>query len=542
MSKREIKAGATSQTVDVFIQDSSVSTGAGLTGLVYNTSNLTAYYRKGATGTPTAITLATQTVGGAYSSGGFVAVDGTNCPGQYRLDIPNAALDTAGMVTIYLKGATNMAPCVMELEIVAVDKFDAVRGGMTALPNANAEAAGGLYTRGTGAGQINQANNGQIDVNAARTGGTTNTGRDIGASVLISSGTGTGQLSVTSGVIESIVAAIQTTPLDAIIDGVLDEHLSTHVVSGSLGQTQQDIFTFAGAAGGTTLPAIKAQTDKIPASPASTTNITAGTITTVTNLTNAPTNGDLTATMKASVTAAVPTAAAITTAVWAAGSRSLTTFGTLAADTAAAVWAITTASLTTAGTIGKLIVDNLNATVSSVFSRLGAPAGASVSADIAAIKAETSLIVADTGSDGVALSTDALSALADAVTDEPLSGHTTTGTVGASLANVYAAQIDYVDDDGNEVDEFTVQWFRNGAPVTSGITSPTIQVIKRADGTDLVAATSMTQIGTTGAYKYDESTAANRISAGEAVLVQVQATIDGAARTWRKVVGRDDIA
>jgi len=39
------------------------------------------------------------------------------------------------------------------------------------------------------------------------------------------------------------------------------------------------------------------------------TNITAGTITTVTNLTNAATSGDLTATMKSSVTTAVPTAA-----------------------------------------------------------------------------------------------------------------------------------------------------------------------------------------------------------------------------------------
>jgi hypothetical protein len=58
---------------------------------------------------------------------------------------------------------------------------------------------------------------------------------------------------------------------------------------------------------------VKAKTDNLPASPASTTNITGGTITTVTNLTNAPTNGDLTATMKASVTtaatAATPTVA-----------------------------------------------------------------------------------------------------------------------------------------------------------------------------------------------------------------------------------------
>jgi hypothetical protein len=87
------------------------------------------------------------------------------------------------------------------------------------------------------------------------------------------------------------------------------------------------------------IDAIKAKTDNLPASPASTTNITAasgvtlapttglgnqtaditGTVTTVTNLTNAPTNGDLTATMKASVTAAVPTTAEIKTAMEAAG-------------------------------------------------------------------------------------------------------------------------------------------------------------------------------------------------------------------------------
>ncbi len=54
----------------------------------------------------------------------------------------------------------------------AMDFDDAVRGGMTALPNAAAEAAGGLYTRGSGAGQINQANNGETDANATRWAGT----------------------------------------------------------------------------------------------------------------------------------------------------------------------------------------------------------------------------------------------------------------------------------------------------------------------------------------------------------------------------------
>lgn len=165
MAKRQIKAGSIDQTIDLFIQDSSSTAGAGLTGLAFNTSGLTCYYRKGATGTPTALTLATQTVGGAHSDGGFVAVDGTNCPGQYRLDLSDTIVASAGMVTLYLKGATNMAPVLAEIEVVSFDPFDGVRLGLTALPNAAAQASGGLYTRGTGAGQINQDANGRIDVN-----------------------------------------------------------------------------------------------------------------------------------------------------------------------------------------------------------------------------------------------------------------------------------------------------------------------------------------------------------------------------------------
>jgi hypothetical protein len=52
------------------------------------------------------------------------------------------------------------------------DPNDATRLGLGALPNAAAEAAGGLYTRGTGAGQINQDANGRIDANAKATLGT----------------------------------------------------------------------------------------------------------------------------------------------------------------------------------------------------------------------------------------------------------------------------------------------------------------------------------------------------------------------------------
>jgi hypothetical protein len=202
LSKRTFSAGVTSQTIDIFIQDSSSTTGAGLSGLAFNSSGLKAYYRKGATGSATSITLATQTVGGAWSSGGFVEIDATNMKGVYRFDVPDTVLAATPWAILYFYGATNMAPVVAELEIVSYNPFDGVRLGLTALPNAAAEAAGGLYTRGTGAGQINQDANGRIDANVKTwiggaipavnvtgvpkvdvvdVGGTAQTARDLGA-------------------------------------------------------------------------------------------------------------------------------------------------------------------------------------------------------------------------------------------------------------------------------------------------------------------------------------------------------------------------
>lgn len=117
MAKKLILAGSTDQTVDIFIQDSSSTTGAGLTGLVYNSASLVCYYRKGATGSATQLNLATQTVGGAHSDGGFVEIDPTNMPGMYRLDLSDTIVDTAGSATLMLKGATNMAPLTLELQL-----------------------------------------------------------------------------------------------------------------------------------------------------------------------------------------------------------------------------------------------------------------------------------------------------------------------------------------------------------------------------------------------------------------------------------------
>lgn len=135
MAKLSILAGSTSQSVNIFIGDSSVSTGAGLTNLTSATSGLTAYYSfAGANATATVLTLAPlATITTAWGTGGFKEIDATNMPGWYRLDIPNAVLVTAKgrSVGVILKGAANMIPCNLEIELTAVDNQTALWGILT---------------------------------------------------------------------------------------------------------------------------------------------------------------------------------------------------------------------------------------------------------------------------------------------------------------------------------------------------------------------------------------------------------------------------
>lgn len=135
MAKLQIKKGTTSKRLDIFIQNSSSTTGAGLTGLVYNSAGLTAYYYRESAASSTAITLAAATLG-TWATGGFIVIDGTNMPGCYQFDIPDAALATgADSVLIILMGATNMAPLPLEIQLTDIDVHDSQRAGLTGLPS-----------------------------------------------------------------------------------------------------------------------------------------------------------------------------------------------------------------------------------------------------------------------------------------------------------------------------------------------------------------------------------------------------------------------
>jgi len=149
--KYKLYKATTSKLIPIFIQDTTSVTGKGLIGLTYTSSGLSWYYLREGAAAPVAVTLADLVVG-TWASGGFKEIDATNMPGFYQVGVPNAAIAAgANSVSMVLRGATNMVPRPLEIELDAINYQDAVRAGLTALPNAADNAVGGLTTNITAA-------------------------------------------------------------------------------------------------------------------------------------------------------------------------------------------------------------------------------------------------------------------------------------------------------------------------------------------------------------------------------------------------------
>lgn len=139
-------SGKTSNIFQIYISDT--STGMGLTGLVYNSSGLTAYYHRDTDTTATAISLVNMTLG-TFTSGGFKEIDATNMPGWYQFCPPDAALASgAKILCIHLKGATNMSESSIEVQLTAYDPDNSVNLGLsnldTTVSSVPAKTAAGL--------------------------------------------------------------------------------------------------------------------------------------------------------------------------------------------------------------------------------------------------------------------------------------------------------------------------------------------------------------------------------------------------------------
>lgn len=133
-----ILAGSTDVPIEVEFLDSTAGTPE--TGITSATAGLAISYRR-VGGDNVAISLSNlSAIDDAHSDGGLYEIGN----GLYRLDLPDAAV-AAGASRVVIHGtATGMVMLPKTINLVAYNPQDNVRLGLTALPNAAADAAGGL--------------------------------------------------------------------------------------------------------------------------------------------------------------------------------------------------------------------------------------------------------------------------------------------------------------------------------------------------------------------------------------------------------------
>lgn len=204
------KAATTDVSVVIRIVDS--TDGTPETGVVWNTSGIDIRYRReGAT--DTAITEATlASLSTAHSDGGFLHIGN----GYYRVDLPDAACASGATGVLVHGTVTGMVVIGCYIQLVAYDPYDTVRLGLTAMPNVASGSAGAIITSGTGTAQLDvtsgvaEANVASIDAGA------------ITASAIAADAIGASELAADA--------------VAEIADQVWDEVQSGHTTAGTFGR------------------------------------------------------------------------------------------------------------------------------------------------------------------------------------------------------------------------------------------------------------------------------------------------------------------
>lgn len=148
--KQVMKLGVTDRTVLVFIPDPASTDGSGKTGLTH--ADLTVSYTRVETDNDVVVTDVTSSLStlsaltDAHTDWGVKEVSNTLAPGLYRIDCADAVFASGAWSAVVYVMITSSAAAAspMEFILVAYDPLDGVRLGLTALPNAAADAAGGL--------------------------------------------------------------------------------------------------------------------------------------------------------------------------------------------------------------------------------------------------------------------------------------------------------------------------------------------------------------------------------------------------------------
>lgn len=167
--------GQTGIICRVKILNSSVATGAGLTGLTFASSGLIISTIADNEASAVAYTVAGSTIETITTLGTFAAptatkcrfkeVDATNHKGIYEIQIADAryAVNGCKSIVISISGATNAAETDAVIPLTSLNPYDAIRAGLTAIPAVASGSAGAIPTTGTGANQISLSS-GLVDI------------------------------------------------------------------------------------------------------------------------------------------------------------------------------------------------------------------------------------------------------------------------------------------------------------------------------------------------------------------------------------------
>jgi hypothetical protein len=268
--------------------------------------------------------------------------------------------------------------------------------------------------------------------------------------------------------------------------------------------------------------AIKAKTDNLPADPAATSDVTA-----LNDLSAAEVNAQCDA---AIADASLATASALATVDAVVDAIKLVTDNL--PNSGALTDLATAAALATVDSNIDDLVARLTAARAGYLDKLNVTGTLAHSDAAGTYKADVSGLATAAS---ISALNDISAADVNAQVDSALSDYDppTKTELDAAVSDVYQAYVHVTVD--TDQDEYAALWYKNGTPVTS-LTAPKIQVVKFADGSDLIAETAMTDLGS-GLLKYAEDT--NTLTGGEPAYAVVTATIDAATRTAKVPVGRD---
>jgi hypothetical protein len=394
-----VTKGATDVTDYVMMVDS--STGQPETGLTITNFDLQ-YTRNQSTPAAKVDAVALAATNTAHTDNRAIEVDATSSPGLYRIDWPDAAFASGADKVILVVTCAGCAPAVRHVSLVNYNTQDGVRMGLTALPNAAADAAGGLIISDAGG----------LDADAQRA--------DV-AAILVDTGT------TLDG---RIPAALVSGRMDCSVGAMAANVLTASAIA-------SDAITAAKIADG----AIDAAT--FAAGAITATVIADGAIDAATFAAGAIDASAIAANAIGASELATDAVTEIVDAVWAAAARTLTAIDedstTLDLDaTIRGALGMSSANLDTQLAALAAYVDT---EIGTIITNLGTIAGY-IDTEVASIKAVTDKLdnTLTSTSDGYVFSGVAL----QAVWDEPLAGHLVSGTTGAALntASATAEKLD----------------------------------------------------------------------------------------------------